>query len=315
MQIYETIQAIDPAAFPGGTAVAIGKFDGLHRGHRAILDRVRDAAPLSSVVFTFANNPLSFLKPGSCPPALSSREQRLEAFEAAGIDACAMIAFDESVAAIPAERFVEEVLVGRLQAKLIVLGADFRFGHGGAGDAVLLRSMGERFGFAVEVVDWVRGPHHEQVSSSRIREAITGGDIGAATRMLGRPPAVRGEVVYGDARGRELGFPTANLGGRIEGLIPADGVYAGWAEVGGKRYVAAISVGVNLTFEPDGEPRVEAFLLDFSENIYGERIEVFFRERLRGMVRFDSLEALIEQMHADVRRTRSLCTRAMTEEW
>src|SRR5690606_14390122 len=130
--------------------------------------------------------------------------------------------------------------------------------------AALLRSMGERFGFEVEVVDWVRIAPHEEVSSSRIREAIVGGDITAATRMLGRPPVVRGEVVHGDARGRELGCPTANLGGRIEGLIPADGVYAGWAEVDGERHVAAISVGVNLTFEPDGDPRVEAFLLDYS---------------------------------------------------
>lgn len=315
MQIYETIEAIAPDDFLQGSAVAIGKFDGIHRGHRAILNRVLEAAPLRSVAFTFANNPLSFLRPEKCPPALTSSEQRLEAFEAAGIDASVMIDFDTSIASIPAERFVEDILVGRLRAKLVVLGADFRFGHGGSGDAELLRSLGVRFGFDVEVVDWVRGAGEEQLSSSRIRTAITSGDIEAATRMLGRPPAVRGEVVHGDARGRELGFPTANLGGRIEGLIPADGVYAGWAEVGGKRHIAAISVGVNLTFEPDGDPRVEAFLLDYSEDIYGERIEVIFGERLRGMVRFDSLEALIEQMHADVQRTRSLCTHSTSEEW
>lgn len=315
MQVFETIEAISAADFPTGSAVAIGKFDGIHRGHRAVLERVRHAAPLRSVAFTFANNPLSLLRPEKCPPELTSREQRLEAFAAEGLDACAMIEFDESVSAIPAESFVEDVLVGRLRAKLVVLGADFRFGHGGVGDAALLRTMGERLGFEVEVVDWVRGEHHEQVSSSRIRTAVLSGDIAAATRMLGRPPAVRGEVVHGDARGRDLGFPTANLGGRIEGLIPADGVYAGWAEVGGKRHVAAISVGVNLTFEPDGDPRVEAFLLDYSANIYGERIEVFFGERLRGMVRFESLEGLITQMHDDVRRTRTLCTQAMGEEW
>lgn len=315
MQVFETIEALRPEEFPAGSAVAIGKFDGIHRGHRAILEHVLETAPLRSVVFTFANNPLSVLRPEKCPAALTSREQRLEAFEAAGVDACAMINFDASVAAISAERFVEDVLVKRLRAKLVVLGADFRFGHGGSGDAALLRSMGERFGFEVEVVDWVRVAPHEEVSSSRIREAIVGGDITAATRMLGRPPVVRGEVVHGDARGRELGFPTANLGGRIEGLIPADGVYAGWAEVDGERHVAAISVGVNLTFEPDGDPRVEAFLLDYSANLYGKRIEVFFGKRLRGMVRYESLEGLIAQMHDDVRQTRLLCTQAMSEEW
>lgn len=306
MRIIETLETIDPADFPEGSAVAIGKFDGIHLGHRAILERVRGAAPLRSVVFTFANNPLSLLRPERCPRPLTSREQRIEAFETAGIDCCAMVEFDADLAAIPAEEFVERVLVGRLNAKLVVLGGDFRFGRGGAGDPDLLRRMGERLGFSVDVVGWVTDEGPQQVSSSRIREVILAGDVVAATRMLGREPSVRGEVVHGDARGRELGFPTANLGGRIEGLVPADGVYAGRAVIGGVAHPAAISVGVNLTFEPDGEPRVEAYLLDFSGDLYGERIEVRFAERLRGMERFDSLDALVAQMRTDVERTRAL---------
>lgn len=311
MRVLDTLAAVDAARsdallVEGGSVVAIGKFDGIHRGHHAILDRVRAAAPLHSVVFTFANNPLSLLKPDTCPRPLMSGEQRLEAFADEGIELCAMVEFDEAFAAIPAEEFVERTLVGGLNARRVVLGADFRFGRGGAGDAALLRRMGERLGFDVEVVEWVTDDAAGQVSSSRIREAMTSGDVAAAARMLGRPPAVRGEVVHGDARGRELGFPTANLGGRVEGFVPADGVYAGWAVVDGARYAAAVSVGVNLTFESEGEPRVEAFLLDFSGDLYGARIEVLFVERLRGMERYDTLEALVEQMGADVERTREI---------
>lgn len=305
-RVFRTVEAITPELFIEGSAVAIGKFDGVHRGHRAILARVREAAPLTSVALTFANHPLSFLRPEACPLAISSPDQRIEQFGELGIDACAMVDFDEQFSSISAEEFVRELLVDRLNAKLIVIGGDFRFGHGGAGDVELLRRMGSELGFEVDVVDWVTGDNADSVSSSLIREAIGAGDAVAAERMLGRPAAVRGEVVHGDARGRELGVPTANLGGRIEGLIPADGVYAGWATVRGERHVAAISVGVNLTFEPDGDPRVEAFLLDFSGDLYGETIEVQFKKRLRGMVRFDSLDALIAQMQEDIRETRSL---------
>lgn len=305
-QIFRAIEAIAPGSFPEGSAVAVGKFDGVHRGHEAILTRVHDAAPLKSVALTFANHPLSYLKPELRPQTISSPQQRIERFEQLGIDACVMLDFDEKLASISAEDFVRDLLVGRLNAKLVVLGADFRFGHNGAGDAELLKRMGTELGFAVEVVEWVTNEGEDHVSSSRIREALLSGDVIAGERMLGRPPVVRGEVVHGDARGRELGMPTANLGGLIEGLIPADGVYAGLATVRGERHVAAISVGVNLTFEPDGEPRVEAFLLDFSGDLYGESIEVEFKQRLRGMVRFESIDSLIAQMQQDVRETRSL---------
>ncbi|MEV8337740.1 bifunctional riboflavin kinase/FAD synthetase [Leucobacter sp. NPDC077196] len=309
MQIIESLEAIQRSDFAAGSCVAIGKFDGLHLGHQAILERMRATAGdigARSVAFTFANHPLSYLRPDACPRPLMSREQRLEAIAALGLDACVMVDFDASFASIPAEEFVVDVLVGKLNAKHILMGADFRFGHHGSGDGDLLRALGEQHGFVAEVLDWVEDDEEGQVSSSRIREALLAGDVEGAGRMTGRPVAVRGQVVHGDARGRELGFPTANLGGRVEGLVPADGVYAGWAVLDGIAHPAAISVGNNPTFTPDEVSRVEAYILDFSDDIYGRTLEVRFAHHLRGTERFDGLEALVVQMNADVAEARTL---------
>lgn len=306
---FFSLEQIPPDAFASGTAIAIGKFDGVHRGHRALLACVAEVAEregLDPLVFTFANNPLSHLRPEICPPEIMSREQRLDALADAGAKACVMVPFDAALAAVPAEEFVERVLVDLLHVRHICVGTDFRFGHRGAGDVKLLVRMGERLGFSVDVIGNVEDEELGRVSSSRVREAILQGDVETAARMMDRPVAVRGEVVHGDARGRDLGFPTANLGGRIEGLVPADGVYAGWALVRGARYQAAISVGVNLTFHPGGEARVEAYLLDFEGDLYGERIEVQFAERLRGMVAFSGVQALVERIREDVRETRAV---------
>lgn len=309
MRIYETLDSIPDDAFRLGTAVAIGKFDGVHRGHRALLERVMRFAQSSAVepvVFTFANNPLSILRPESCPAPLMSREQRLDALAAEGLSACVMVPFDAELASVPADEFVEQVLVDTMRVQHLCVGQDFRFGSGGLGDADLLVEMGRRLGFTVDVMNNIEDAQAGRVSSSRVREAIVQGDVASARRMLGRPVTMRGQVVRGDARGREIGFPTANLGGKIEGLRPADGVYAGWAEIEGVRYEAAISVGANITFDPQGEPRVEAFLLDFTGDLYGKTIEVQFAERLRGMVAFASVEALVARMKEDVRETRAL---------
>lgn len=309
MQIIESLEAIQRSDFAAGSCVAIGKFDGLHLGHQAILERMRATAGdigARSVAFTFANHPLSYLRPDACPRPLMSREQRLEAIAALGLDACVMVDFDANFASIPAEEFVVDVLVGKLNAKHILMGADFRFGHHGSGDGDLLRALGEQHGFVAEVLDWVEDDEEGQVSSSLIREALLAGDVEGADRMTGRPVAVRGEVVHGDARGRELGFPTANLGGRVEGLVPADGVYAGWAVLDGIAHPAAISVGNNPTFTPDEVSRVEAYILDFSDDIYGRTLEVRFAHHLRRTERFDDLEALIVQMNADVAEARTL---------
>lgn len=309
MRVYESLAEISGADFAGGTAIAIGKFDGVHRGHRALLDcvtEVSEARALTPVVFTFTNNPLSLLRPEACPAPIMSREQRIDALSDAGATACVMVPFDEQLSAIPAEEFVEQVLVGQLHVKHICVGSDFRFGQGGAGDPALLKSAGERLGFSVQIIGNVEDPSIGKISSSRVREAILQGDVETAFRMMDRHVALRGEVVHGDARGRELGFPTANLGGVLEGLRPADGVYAGWAIIDGETHKAAISVGANVTFDPEGESRVEAFLLDFDGDLYGKRLEVRFVERLRGMVAFPNVEALLVRMHEDVRETRTI---------
>ncbi|MHA3725103.1 bifunctional riboflavin kinase/FAD synthetase [Leucobacter sp. HY1910] len=314
MLVFESLDELDSTVFATGSCVAVGKFDGLHRGHRSILQQLALAAaadaasgqPSRTVVLTFANNPLSFLNPQSCPQPLMSKTQRLQALADAGVDVCVMLRFDETIASIPAEEFVTDVLVGKLHARHIVMGADFHFGHRGAGDGVLLERLGHELGFRAELVDWVADTEGDQVSSSRIREALAAGDVEVARRMLDRPAVVRGEVVHGDARGRELGFPTANLGADLEGFVPADGVYAGWVVIDGERREAAISVGNNPTFTPDEQSRVEAFILDFEGDVYGKQMEVQFTHRLRGTVAFKSLPALIEQMHDDVARARVL---------
>lgn len=314
MLVFESLSELDPADFAAGSCVAVGKFDGLHRGHQAILSQLDRAADQSTVdgvrcrtvVFTFANNPLSYLSPSRCPHPLMSRAQRLAAFEAAGVDVCVMVEFDEQFARIPAEQFVVDVLVNKLRARHVVMGADFRFGYQGSGDGALLVRLGKEYGFDAELVEWVADNGGEQVSSSRVREALTSGDVEAAHRMLGTPAVVLGEVVHGDARGRELGFPTANLGGTLEGFVPADGVYSGWVVIDGVRREAAISVGNNPTFTPNEQSRVEAFILDFEGDLYGKSMEVQFAHRLRGTEAFESLDALIEQMHDDVVRARQL---------
>lgn len=311
MRVYASLDEFPTAAFARGSAVAIGKFDGVHRGHRELLARTaRRAAEqgLDPLAFTFANNPLSLLRPEICPKPIMSREQRLDALAAAGAAACVMVPFDAELAAVSAESFVEDVLVGRLRMRHLCVGADFRFGHRGAGDVELLRAMSERLGYTVEVLEDITDPDLGRVSSSSVREAIERGDVELAGRMMDRPVTVRGTVVHGDARGRDLGFPTANLGGDVEGLVPAEGVYAGWARVNGERHMAAISVGANVTFDPNGPLRVEPHLLDFAGDLYGAPIEVQFVQRLRGMVAFTSIDALVERIADDVRATREVLT-------
>lgn len=312
MRIYTDLHRIDGDMFARGSAVAIGKFDAVHLGHQALIAGITRAASnrdLEPVVFTFVENPLNHLKPGEAPPPIMSTRQRLDALAAAGVSSCVIVPFNEDLADIPAKEYIEQVLVGQLRAKHICVGDDFRFGRGGAGDVSLLAEHAGRLGYELEVVAEVDDAELGRVSSSRIRAAILQGDVATAARLMGRPTAVRGEVVRGDARGRALGFPTANVGpaagaDEIEGLIPAEGVYAGWAVIDGVRYEAAISVGVNMTFEPNGEARVEAYLLDFDGDLYGKAIEVRFAQRLRGMVAFTSVDALVTRMREDVRETR-----------
>jgi riboflavin kinase/FMN adenylyltransferase len=309
-----------PTGF-GPSVVAIGKFDGVHSGHRAVIDRARvDAAAAGArvVAVTFDRNPLALLRPDICPDSLVGVTQKLHLLAEAGVDATLMLTFDRALADLGAREFVEHVLVGALGVQIVLVGADFRFGRGGAGDSELLRDMGAEFGFEVDVIDDVRAiDAGRRVSSTWVRELLTAGDVAGAARLLGRPHAVRGEVVHGLKRGRELGFPTANLAADLEGFVPAEGVYAGWLVDAGApgdgaaeprssvRYPAAISVGTNPTFDDVAVRQVEAYVLDETElDLYGHVVEVEFVERIRGMVAFEGIGPLIEQMTDDVLRVR-----------
>lgn len=291
----------------GPSAVAIGKFDGVHIGHRAVIDRLNEAAAASgsrSVVVTFDRNPLAILRPDRCPENVVTVDRKLELLSELGIDATLVLTFDEQLAARSADDFVADILVDALQVSTVLVGEDFRFGNRGAGTPALLRELGPRDGFTVEVVDDVYLPgSSRRVSSSWIRELLMEGDVAAASRVLGRNPDVRGEVVHGLKRGRELGFPTANLSTTVDAFVPADGVYAGWLvdHDTGIRHPSAISVGTNPTFDDVLVRQVEAHVLgETGLDLYGHDVTVEFVERLRGMVAFEGIEKLMEQMAADV---------------
>jgi len=311
----------DPAEVPAGfgpSVVAIGKFDGVHSGHRAVIDRARvDAATGGArvVAVTFDRNPLALLRPELCPENLIGVHQKLQLLAETGIDATLLLRFDQELANLSAREFVEHVLVGALGVRTVLVGLDFRFGRGGAGNPELLSELGAELGFDVDVVDDVRAIEHgRRVSSTWIRELLSAGEVEDAAKLLGRPASVWGEVVHGAKRGRELGFPTAILSPEVEGFVPADGVYAGWlVDEGsadglrsGTRYPAAISVGTNPTFDDVPVRQVEAYVLDETElDLYGHSVEVQFVSRIRGMVAFDGIEPLKAQMAKDVDQVRS----------
>ncbi|MCE0508121.1 MULTISPECIES: bifunctional riboflavin kinase/FAD synthetase [Microbacterium] len=291
----------------GPSAVAIGKFDGVHAGHRAVIARLNEAAAARgsrAVVVTFDRNPLAILRPDRCPENVVTVERKLELLGEMGIDATLVLTFDEELAARSAHDFVTDILVGALEVSTVLVGEDFRFGNRGAGTPDLLRELGPEHGFSVEVVDDVYLPGSaRRVSSSWIRELLMEGDVATATTVLGRYPDVRGEVVHGLKRGRELGFPTANLSTIVDAFVPADGVYAGWLvdHDTGIRHPSAISVGTNPTFDDVLVRQVEAHVLgETGLDLYGHDVSVEFVERLRGMVAFEGIEKLMEQMAADV---------------
>ena len=307
-----------PAGF-GPSVVVIGKFDGVHSGHRAVIDRARVTATDADarvVAVTFDRNPLSLLRPELCPDPLSSVEQKLELLAEAGVDATLVLRFDAELAGLEPRAFVEHVLVDALGVVTVMVGDDFRFGRGGAGDPALLIALGAEFGFEVDVVGDVQGGGR-RVSSTWVRDLLSVGDVEGAARLLGRPHAMAGEVVHGLKRGRELGFPTANLAPDADGFIPGDGVYAGWlVDLGPEseasdtsapvtRYPAAISVGTNPTFDDVPVRQVEAYVLDETAlDLYGHRVQVLFTHRIRGMVAFEGIDRLIAQMTDDVARVR-----------
>lgn len=292
------------------SVVTIGKFDGLHLGHRAVLahtvERARELG-VDAVAVTFDRNPLALLSPEASPPALVSLARRLELIAQTGIDLVVVLDFDEARAAQPAEDFVDELLVARLGAKAVLVGIDFRFGAKGQGDVWELRRMGEEREFSVELLPAVGGAGVDRISTSGIRDLIVEGRVSEAAARLGSLPAVTGEVVRGNERGRDLGFATANLAEDSVGAVPADGVYAGWLTADtGERLPAAISVSDNPTFSTGDRRRVEAYVLDRTLDLYGQVVTVEFAERIRGIAKFDSVVALIERMAVDVAETRAI---------
>lgn len=331
MNLFRSVEEI-PDDF-GESIVAIGKFDGIHQGHRAIIDRMMVASAAGdrrTVAVTFDRNPLAVLAPDRCPRPLVGNRQKAALLAATGIDATLMLTFDRELADEEAEHFAVRVLVHALRARRVLVGRDFRFGARGAGDVALLERLGAEHGFIVDVIDDIASSEGgRRVSSTWVRELLTEGDVARAAKLLGRTPSVSGEVVHGHKRGRELGFPTANLSGETEGFVPADGVYAGWLvagrpngatdlsgsrvpgrQLGAVRYPAAISVGASPTFGDVDQSLVEAYVLDEADlDLYGMRVDVEFAHRIRGMVTFDGIDALVETMHDDVVRTRELLGR------
>lgn len=292
---------------PVPSIVTIGKFDGVHRGHRAVLDSLRDAAAgRRTVVVTFDRHPLAVLRPESAPTPLLSVDQKTEALLAAGVDLVVVLDFTPEFAALSPEQFVQRVLVGGLGATEVLVGDDFRYGARGAGTVETLRQAGEGDGFTVTLVDDVCEADGRRVSSTGIRAALEAGHVAEATEALGRAPRIRSLVVPGHQRGRDLGYPTANLAPGAEGYIPADGVYACWLRVDGERYGAAVSIGNNPTFGDVLEKTVEAHAIDATLDLYGSMVELEFVEYIRPMRKFESGDALAVQMGLDELRIREV---------
>lgn len=303
--------------------LTIGVFDGVHRGHQALISRAVELAAergLPSVVLTFDPHPSEVVRPGSHPAQLTTLRRRAELVEQLGVDTFCVLPFTPELSRLPPDEFVHEVLVERLHVAAVVVGENFTYGYKATGDVALLRTLGQRFGFTVEGANLITIGQNGKpsdvpaevgtvFSSTYIRSCIDAGDVVAAAAALGRPHRLEGIVVRGDGRGRELGYPTANLSLPRYAAVPADGVYACWfvrSGPGGEaRKQAAVSVGTNPTFS-GRERRVEAFVLDTDEDLYGQRVGLDFVARLRDMEKYDSAEALVEQVHADVRQTREI---------
>jgi len=296
----------------GRTAVTIGVFDGVHRGHQEVVSTAVTSArrlgvPLVAV--TFDPNPVVVVRPEAAPPPLLSVPARVALLTQAGADHVLVLPFDRERSKQSAEDFVDEIVVALLHAMVVVVGPDFRFGHRAAGDVALLERMGKERDFVVETVEPVGDRHVARWSSTYVRQRVADGDVAAAAEALGRPFRVEGVVVRGHERGRAMGFPTANVPAREGELVPADGVYAGWLtrlDVDEpERWPAAISVGTNPTF--DGVERaVESYVLDRDDlELYGAAVAVDFVARIRSQQRFDSVQDLVARMHRDVEETRT----------
>jgi riboflavin kinase / FMN adenylyltransferase len=287
-----TLQDVEPRP----RRAAVGTFDGVHLGHREVIQG-------ADTVLTFEPHPIAVVQPRAAPRLLTDPERRAQLVASLGVEELVVIPFDREFAARTAQEFVDDVLVGALAATHVSVGENFRFGHKARGDAQLL-CADERFETRVVELLEVDG---EIVSSSHIRGLVLGGAVEYAGRLLGDPFTIAGEVVHGDERGRTLGYPTANLVPRAGFVTPGHGVYAAFARTGEQTVPAAVSIGVRPTFATGRGELVEAYLVDFDGDLYGTRLEIAFLKRLRGEKRFESVDALVEQMALDVEGTRAIC--------
>lgn len=285
----------------GPSAVSIGVFDGVHLGHRMLIDRLVATDHLPTVL-TFDPHPAEVLHPGAHPRLLTTLDERIDLLDEAGVEQVGVLDLS-LIRYLDPTQFVSSILVGKLAVADLVIGVDFRFGRDRAGDASFLEVTGASAGFKVEVVDLVT--RDGVISSSTIRELVSAGDVSEAAACLGSRYRLSAEVTRGDARGRTLGFPTANLEPPDRKVIPANGVYAAFARLGDRRLQAAVNVGVRPTFG-GGALLVEAYLLDFDEEIYGEWLTLEFVEKLRPELHFESVDALIAQMSDDVEQVADL---------
>lgn len=298
-------------AHAGPSVITMGNFDGVHRGHATVLSRVRQGADVlgaRAVAVTFDPHPGQVHRPDRAPALLTGLQDRVELLGAAGMDSVLVLEYSLDFARQSPEEFVQRYLVDLLGVVRVVVGRDVRFGWQNAGTIDTMVALGREHGFEVEVVDDVGGGAAPRWSSTQLRALLDSGDVVGAAAILGRWHRVRGVVVHGDARGRTIGFPTANLGAPVQGLVPADGVYAGTLRRvdGGPAWPAAVSIGTNPTFD-GAEQRVEAYVLDRTDlDLYGVEVVVELVRRLRPMERYDGVEALVEQMHRDVAQARAV---------
>jgi riboflavin kinase/FMN adenylyltransferase len=303
-----SLSSLDEARNLGATAVTIGKFDGIHRGHQALIaELISASAPhnLTTVLVTFDRHPDALLNPANLKWPLIGPGQKAQLVSDAGVEVMVTLAFDEALAKQSAEDFIQETLVDALGAKLVIVGEDFRFGTGGVGDVSMLHDLGQQLGFEVRVIPSAT-ESGEKVSTSSIRDLLDAGDVSEAAKLLGRVHTNVGVIEHGLKIGRTIGFPTANMSRDAEGYLPLDGVYAGWLIADGVRYPAAHSVGINETFQ--AVPRlVESHVLDRKDlDLYDKVVTLEYIDFIRPSAKFDGVEALIEEINRDLDKIRNI---------